>query len=117
MRERRSEARRLGLYVSVGVDKGQGKYPLGVGRQLAALRLPGDCVGNAIELVEQARNGVARGIELDRLVRSVAEKQEARQSRWQDLRDLVRGGAFAARGAHLAAGDVQELVRDVEWRL
>ena len=67
--------------------------PLGVWRQLARTSLAGDRGGDPVELVEEARDGVALGIELDGLVRPVAQEQEAQQLGRQDLRDLVRGRA------------------------
>ena len=115
--ERWSEAGGLGGRVGVRVDQAQGEDPVGVGRQLAARGLAGDGVGDAVELVEQARDGVARRIEVDGVVGPVAQEQEAQQRRRQQRGDLVRRRAFPLRRAHLAPADVQELVGNVERRL
>ena len=68
--------------------------PLGVGRQLAAERAAGDGGGQAVELVEEARDRVrALGVELDRLVRARAQEEEAQRLRRQRLDDLVGRGS------------------------
>ncbi len=117
MAERRSEARRLDGGVGVGVDEALAQDRARVGRQLAADGLAGDGRGDPVELVEQARDRVAFGVELDGPARLVAQEQEAQQLGRQQVGDLVRRGAGPLRRAHLLAADVQELVGHVERRL
>ena len=114
MRERRSKS--LGLLRHVGPRwQAHGEEALVVGRQLAAERAAGDGGGEAIELIEEARDGIgALWVELDGLVRSRSEEEEPQLLGRQYLRHLMRRSAAAARRAHLLTADVQELVVDAQ---
>ena len=101
----------------IGIDQALAQDALGVGRQLAARRLAGDGGADPVEFVEQARDGVTLGVEVDGLAGLVTQEQEAQQLRRQQLRDGVCGRTRALGRAHLLAADVQELVGHVERRL
>ena len=90
MAEGGPEAGGLGGQVGSGVDQAGPEDAVGFGRQLAAHRPAGDGGGDPVELVEEAGDGVALGIELDGAARLVAQEQEAQQLGRQQLRDLVR---------------------------
>ena len=117
MAERRAVPRRLGHRVRVRVELAHREDPVRVGRQLAAHLAPGGRVGDPVVLVEEARDRVARGVEVERVVRAVAQEDEAHQLGREHLGHPVGARPAALARAHLPPADVQELVRDVEGRL
>ena len=103
---------RLRRDVRVRIEQRVAERRLVAGRQLAPDLATGRRGRELVELVEQARDLVgAVGIEVDGVVRPVAQEQEAELLGRHDLGDRVRGGAATLGGRHLLAADVQELVR------
>ena len=96
VRERAVGSARLGVHVGIGVDELTARR---CAPGLAAARRAAACppTASAIRSNSSNRRGIVSpdGSKFDRLVRPVAQEQEARQGRRQDLRDLVSGGALA----------------------
>jgi hypothetical protein len=117
MTEGGSEAARFGVHVSFGVHEAGLEDTLGIGGQLAPVGQASRGRSEAVELIEQARDGVTVGIELERLLGLVPEEQEANELRRQQLGHLVGCSAATVRRTHLAAAHVEELIGHVQWWL
>ena len=108
----------LGRDVGVRVEERVAERRLVARRQLALDLAPRGRRRELVELVEQPRDRVgAVRIELDRLVRTRSQEEEAQLLGRDDLGDRVGRRADALGGRHLLAADVEELVRHVERRL
>ena len=118
MRWRKAGRKRAASSGRVGrrIDEAGSEDALRVGRQLAAHGMAGGRSRDSVELVEEPWDGVALGVEVEGASRLVAQEQEADELRGQQVGHLVGGGAAAARGAHLAAADIEELVGHVQGR-
>ena len=108
---------RLGLHVGLGVDEAGPEDALGVGRQLAAHGPAGRGRGDAVELVEEPRDGIALGVELQGAARLVAQEEEADELGGSRSAISWAAAPLPLRGAHLASADVEELVGHVGRRL
>ena len=94
-----------------------GVYAVVVGGQFALDLDPRSGGGDPVEFVEEARDSVALGVEVDDLARPRTQEEEPQKFRRQDLSHRMGRCALALGGGHLLAADVEELVGDVARRL
>ena len=117
MAERGPEGRGRGGHVRRRPQQRIGEQALVVGRQLALDFAPGGRRGDPVELVEEARDRVALGVEVDHLAGPGPQEEETELLRRQNLGDGVGRHALATGRRHLLAADVEELVGHVPRRL